>query len=437
MKNFFVVCFLLEFLFPAYASNWHALGHGTNQTVVTIYIDSVAGKLYAGGQFNFADSVHTRCIAMWDGSYWNSMAGGSRHDITIMGITKYQNKIYADGRYFTGRPDLFGGVFDGVSWDSLGYGTNGIIFQLKAINNELWVSGRFSAVDGNLCTMIATWNGATWNCLNVPFWNEVDDFELYNNGFIIGGNFFDSTGQNIDIAFYDSSSATWSPLGGGLLGGLSGIYALQIYRGDLIVGGLFTTSDGNAGNNIMKWDGSQWHDLGGGTNGEVYCLNVYKDELYIGGTFTIAGGVHTGGMAKWDGNQWKQVSTSVFDPGIIEDIQFWNDELYVGGYFWTIDGDTVNNIAKFDGPLGINNVENNLQVNLFPNPTNHIIHLQIDNSRIKEYFIKNIFGEEIYRTSTIDKRLDIDISFLKEGLYFLVLDIGGSKMIRKFVKQLD
>ncbi|MBK8585827.1 MAG: hypothetical protein IPN88_10530 [Bacteroidetes bacterium] len=42
---------------------------------------------------------------------------------------------------------------------------------------------------------------------------------------------------------------------------------------------------GNEGNHIMRWDGTTWYDVGGGTDNEIFTLNVYNDELYVGGTF--------------------------------------------------------------------------------------------------------------------------------------------------------
>ena len=66
-------------------------------------------------------------------------------------------------------------------------------------------------------------------------------------------------------------SQSWSALGSGL-----GIYnhdrvdALEIYNGELYVGGRFNIADTIPEMCIAKWNGTNWSAVGSGIVGEVY-----------------------------------------------------------------------------------------------------------------------------------------------------------------------
>ena len=57
----------------------------------------------------------------------------------------------------------------------------------------------------------------------------------------------------IDPTFSD---ANWSPLGSGLGGSFTGVYALAVSGTDLYAGGWFTTAGGTTAYYIARWNGS-------------------------------------------------------------------------------------------------------------------------------------------------------------------------------------
>ncbi|CAN5647618.1 hypothetical protein BH11BAC1_BH11BAC1_18470 [soil metagenome] len=431
-----VLFFIIEYT-SAYSTHWESLGYGFNSGAYTIFIDSTNGKLYAGGQFSEADSIPVRRIAVWDGVHWDSLAhGGTGYH---WAITKYKNKIYADGVFFQNNL-LFGGIFDGNNWDSIGRGLAGDIYQFKEINNSLWISGGFLVRgDPDSCKMLATWDGFSWNCLNIPYDDgRIEDFEFLNGTLVIGGNFFDSTNTGVDIAYFDGTR--YQTMGHRLYGGFSVIHAMTIFRGELFIAGYFTQADGNEGNHIMKWNGTQWEDVGGGTDSWILCMQVYNDELYVGGVFEYAGGVHTGNLAKWNGMQWMAVTPSIiYGQTAIFDIQFYNGALYIGGYFLTIDSVQVNHIARFTGPLTTGDFSKfNLDFSLAPNPSNSFIDISI--SSLLENIIltvKDATGRERFRLFIPREilRKEIDISELASGIYFVTLESANGKVTKKFIKQ--
>src|SRR5690606_12136446 len=85
-------------------------------------------------------------------------------------------------------------------------------------------------------------------------------------------------------------------------------------------GGDITTAGGEPVNNIARWDGSAWHDVGGGLTASVFVLvaamAIFDEDgegplppaLFVGGRFQFAGGVPVTGIARWDGDQWSEVA---------------------------------------------------------------------------------------------------------------------------------
>ena len=90
-----------------------------------------------------------------------------------------------------------------------------------------------------------------------------------------------------------SLTYTWENLGTGGPGAVNNpVRAIAISGTDVYVGGNFTDAGGVSGARyVARWDGTQWHALGGGINsGAVYAIAVSGADVYVGGSFTDAGG---------------------------------------------------------------------------------------------------------------------------------------------------
>ncbi|MBI5362663.1 MAG: hypothetical protein HZA53_05755 [Planctomycetes bacterium] len=198
---------------------------------------------------------------------------------------------------------------------------------------ELYVGGSFSETHRN---HIARWNGTSW----YAFGNGVG---------VIGGNewvasitaFDDGTGEKI----YAGGHFTLSPLGfptyynvakwngtswSELPQGPSGSSEVEAMTGwndgtgsALYVAGSLSQYVLDSNNTwtltagVIRWNGTAWHDVGGGMNNLVQCLQVWDDgsgpALYAGGWFTLAGGNTAGGVARWNGTNWGPVGSGLDD----------------------------------------------------------------------------------------------------------------------------
>ncbi len=460
----FAFCPVLQY---GFGQNWQPI---TNLDPLTydyraIYSDSIDNYLYVGGTFASINGVPMKNIARWDGVQWYTLGSGTNllsRPVEI--IARYQGEIFAGGSFLS-----MGGVYsptlarwNGTQWDSLpvqGFHESSadLVSALEVIDNELWVGGAFTYVDGQPCLGLAKWNGTSWNPIGMP--PIIENYSLINaicefqGEIYIGGGFNSYQPVNEDSVFnimrYDGTN--WKSVGGGIRGIWSEIRDMIVYNGELYVTGNFFKSHGNAGNAIQKWDGSQWSEVGGGFRGynDAYCgkgwdLHVYNNKLYAVGEMEYAGGVVASRIAIWDGLQWCGLG-SEFDGGVVSNIGFYNDSMYVLGGFWTIDSDSIYSIAQWTGGnfvdqcgnnAGIENEEDVL-INIYPNPAEEYIMLSIPNLELNievTYSIYNMLGEVVATGIITNDLFQINISNFAQGLYSMEITIDKKKINKKFLK---
>jgi hypothetical protein len=129
------------------------------------------------------------------------------------------------------------------------------------------------------------------------------------------------------------------------------VVALTIYDGDLIVGGAFA-----AGNRIARWDGSDWHPMGTGTNDAVMAFTIFEGDLIAGGHFTKAGEQTANSVARWDGTVWHPMGAGITGNASVNSLAVYEGHLIAAGGFKTVGGQEANNVARWTGsewqPMG-------------------------------------------------------------------------------------
>lgn len=181
----------------------------------------------------------------------------------------------------------------------------------------------------------------------------------------------------------------------------------------MYVGGYFSKAGGDPGDNIAKWDGTQWSEVGGGLNpSNVMALQVYKGELYAAGQINDAGGLPVTRMARWDGAQWYDAGTDFrlgdMSSGTPGTLAVFKNDLYIGGGFKTINGDTMNNIAKYDYTVGVNELQvSNCGFQVYPNPSEgkFTIVSRYVGTQVEKIEVYNILGEKVYQSANTPSHL--------------------------------
>ncbi len=447
------------------AQNW-AVTFNLDNPVSTFYEDSSSDELFFGGSFSHINNETIVGIAKWNGSSistlgcgveWDCITPGPVSTLPVNGIIRFSNQIYVIGNFTKAGNKTVNGItyWNGINWENfgtglkMGDGTHGIGIRLKIINSELYICGVFDSIEGISANSIGKYDGSNWSAVhNFPVIptdigakNRINDIAFYNNELYVCGNLNNlPIGTIFNIVKWDG--ADWVSVGGGIRGSIVFVNKMLVYNNELIVAGLFSKNDdpNNPGNNIAKWDGIQWSELGEGVDGMIHDMKVYKDTLYVCGAFKHAGGVPADGIAKWDGSKWCGFGTT-FD-NVVNTLDFYHDTLYIGGGFWTINGDSILFLAKWIGGNYVDTCGNATSVNeineeenaiiVYPNPatTTLTISGNITNAAVQVF---DISGKLLLKI--IPDANQLDISHLCSGMYFLKLTTNEGSVVRKFVKQ--
>ena len=266
-----------------------ALGTGIGTDLsYTVYdiVEGPDGAIYVCGVFENAGGVAAAdYIAKWDGSSWSALGtpltGGIGNAITYISRMAFDRSgnLYVVGN-FTTLADQIGAsyiaVWDGSSWDNVGYPTVGATFSYAwcvAVDSQdnVYIGGNFANCAGDsIADYLAKWDGSSWSAVtSTALNNEVRDLLVDN-------------------------------------------------QDNLYVTGAFTNAESAAdADYIFKYDGTAARALGTGLSSDGYSLALAPDGiLYVAGFFTSAGGVTTQYAARWNGASFTHLD--VDPPGLIQ-----------------------------------------------------------------------------------------------------------------------
>lgn len=310
-------------------SAWEPIGprFGGIVTDYKIYDDGAGERLYVCGNL-FADAQYH--VARLDGNEWTYLDAGGVYSVSEM-------IVWDDGTgpalFVTGDFETLDGVtthnciakWDGQQWHSLGAGLNapgtqiGLTLEVfdDGSGEKLYLGGTFQKVDSEPISYLARWDGSEWTGFGGGPTNTVDDLCVHNDGtgaalYAVG--FFDSAAGKAVYHVAKWDGIEWSDLDGGTNGG-SGLNSCGVFDDgtglQLYVSGQIRSASGKPMCNIAKWDGTEWHDPGGGlecgtTQGAFALLGLPPDSpfgpsLFAGGSFHQAGGQPTNFIAEYRG----------------------------------------------------------------------------------------------------------------------------------------
>lgn len=459
----FSIIFLLFICLKYKSQNWDTVpgGHFSKQLESVLY-DSVYNELLVSSKFmTHVGNINARGICSWNGTKWDSLTGGinthdnvfnpfSAHGVVLTSMS-YNNRLLVGGFFSSiGYVNTTGfAIWDGVKWDSLPKrafrdGKSVVVSNFLKKGNLIYFTGRFDTIVGQPTNGIATWDGVDFNPILLPvdpnYQGITSIVEFQNEIYIAGGMFVGGKG---DVLKYNGSN--WvSTTGGGFLGPYAGARQLIVYNNELYAAGYFEMANGNSGNNVIKWDGNQWHDVGFGTEGSYIAINkllVYHNKLWVFGGFNQVANLFTSNVAVFDGTTWCGLKDTL--DNVIVSAAIYKDTIYVGGGFWKANSDSVPYFAKLSDAnlyhqcvnvVGVNEYKNNDKIIVSPNPTTSMINItdeqnQFQNANIE---IRNYLGQVVF---TSPFTAQIDLQNLSAGMYFLTVQNRERKQTIKIIKE--
>ena len=305
-------------------SGWGPIRAGIRDQISTMQA-LADGSLLVGGEFTDVLGVPANGVARWDGQQWSSLGQGLKNTDGKMPIVRSisiarNGDAYVGGTFVQagGAPAVGLARWDGSSWTTLGGGLSNPQFldttpvwdTLLLDNEDLIVSGFFAYAGGVTVNGMARWDGSAWSAFASPPLGSAQHLAQLANGDVVIGGTFSAAGIFDGVLRWNGTD--WVQLGTGLTSSVTGYPVanalLTDSDGDLIVAGNFDGAGGLAVNNVARWDGSSWQTLGAGVPGNVASLiELPNGDLIACGREPWPVGTPTG-MWRWDGTSWSQLA---------------------------------------------------------------------------------------------------------------------------------
>lgn len=346
-------------------STWSRLGtetaNGTNTAINSVAV--LGNTVYVSGNFGQAGGLFIPRMARFSGGVWSALPGTP--DGTSQRLKRFGSRLYAMGNLTqAGSLSLsYIGQFDGSAWSGLGAGSgsgfNGEVSAVLVQGTDVYVGGKFTEVNGVRVNRIARWDGSQWHALASPtkngFNNSVETLAWYQ-GSLYAGGFFTNFINTVNTDFQLGGLARWDGSEWQTMAPYQGNFVLSLkeWNGDLYIGGSFASfSDGRTVRNVVRWNGSSFITMPfdnaffNGVNNTVRALEVYAGQLIVGGAFTQATQLPHARIAAWNGSTWSTLGSGV--DGQVNALAVYNNELIVGGAFNNAGGAPAARIARWNG----------------------------------------------------------------------------------------
>ena len=433
-------------------SNWAPAGIPFNvYSIRCLYHDAVDNTLWVGGDIRDGFESWKKVLLKYDGQVWTSYG---YFNSTILAITRFQEKIIVAGFFtqYNDTPCQKIAYLEGDEFLPLGTGSDGVIQQLEVMDESLFICGTFSYVDDAQCNMVAVYDGANWYPLEglpeVVNTDQASTIAKYGGKYWLGGNYDPIAWEETDESdIFFGQDDNWQPAAGGILGSISDVRDIEVYNGELIIGGSIYQSAGNAGNSIQLWNGSEWLELGGSLTGENFStsqfgpvedLDVYEDKLFIAGSFVNAGDIYSPYFTVWDGEKYCALGGEFTGYGGGGQLEFYNDTLYIACRD-TVDGQFVNNLAKYVGDwefdlcssVSLEEQKTN-DLHIFPNPANNNIEIQC-NEPITKVTVYDGSGHKVQEYLVNSPSFTMKIEPKSSGIYLLRIETSHHDYLRKLI----
>ncbi len=209
-------------------------------------------------------------------------------------------------------------------------------------------------------------------------------------------------------------------------------------RGKIVSGAYFTNATYPA---ISMRDGDSYGKKFGGSNGDDpdwFKIIIKKwHEGVLGNDsveFYLADFRSTNNLEDYILTNWQWVDLSTL--GNVDSLVFNMSSSDVGT--WGINTPLffcMDNFTTLDQGVNIDLSENQPKINIYPNPAQEKIYINLSNNDNKTIQLYNQLGEIEFYTSTMKTNTEIDITKLKPGIYYLLIKDKNSTYSQKIIKR--
>jgi photosystem II stability/assembly factor-like uncharacterized protein len=403
--KFFYFLFLLAFGMSAqgiYGQTWTALSSGTTENLYSVYPTTDNIAMCVGDNQILVKTIN-------QGAFWTQQLIGTSFYSRTLYFTS-QNVGYTGGSDGAATAHLIYKTSDGgLTWSLVKTGSPAAIYSINfldantgyALRSDATSSVVFKTMDG----------GVSWGTLS-----SSSSTTWMRNILAVDNNKVFCTGTGGTIRKTTDGGTTWSTTTIGT-SDLFGIAFPSTTVGYIcgFGGKLMKTIDGGATWNVLT--------IGSAANFYSIAFLDINRGFVVGANgaifYTADGGV------SWTNQSGCTTNT-------LTNVRFYNQNL---GYACGANGA----IVKYTNTIGIDEIENNYSLSVFPNPTNGILTVNFYSSKneninltIYDVLEKELFSEkDIYSNGSFTKQLDI--SQYMSGVYFVKLQNKKNSIVKKIV----
>jgi hypothetical protein len=321
LLSFTVSCILLS---TTSAQSWSNVGtfSGTSFPSVEAFTTHDNMLIAAGTFKKMAGDSTINNVAAYDGTNWYSVGNFTMTGFGVYAAASYKNELYVAGEFthVNGLPATRIARWNGSQWDSVAGGLNYLPNPSPAAMT-VYKGNLYVGVSNGL----AVWDGTSWTYIN-NVGRSIKTMIVYNDELYLGGaGTNDEFANSNGVIKYDGT--TFSGVGGGFPGG--NVLAFGIHNNELYAGGDMQVSATDSVNNIARFDGTNWVAVDQGMNSTVNGLVSTVDGLFIGGFFwkVNSTGASANRAAIWNGTGILPLP----DNGGSSKAHAYNNHIYTGG----------------------------------------------------------------------------------------------------------
>ncbi len=190
----------LYLCYTSYAQQLLPMGEGIKcqGLINSLCVDSLSGKIYAGGYFDAMNELKADNIAVWNGLSWDSLQSGVQG--AVYHLQCDNGTLYCSGNFTIDGNPLIANLasWDGSQWQVLyTIPPNGAIWCSKMYKGALYVSGSFLSIDGVNAQYIAKYQNGIWSGIGTGFNYPPDKMEIVHDTLFFGGNFTTWNGDSV------------------------------------------------------------------------------------------------------------------------------------------------------------------------------------------------------------------------------------------------
>ncbi len=439
----------------------------------TAVVDSSTNTLYLGGyfcNFNQFPFLKARSVMRYNGTTFDTLQTGIDYQDssslgTITSMQMFQNKLYVFGEFKkAGKFKGYGiGRWNGSSWDSLNFKTNGYVYLSDVYNSELYIASGFDSIGGVKITGVAKFDGTTWFDLGhpVPGGAGISAIKNYNGKLYMAG-MVTASSTNANLSYYDGNK--WTPWVGVSGDGNKAIFGMNVIDSMLYVYGRFNSIAGTNCRGLAAYNGNtnKWYGFGKGLSDSswetIYNVQKVHGDIYVTGNFytiedvtTVAGypSYMKTQIVKLVGDKWCALSEP-FD-NVVAGVVGYQNNLYAYGPFRQIGNDTLFGFVRWDGGSSTKACSSTFSVNvvdvgvseqtifgdmkIFPNPVSEVLTIELSNSTEADLnmTMTNSLGQVIIDYGSLKEKNEINLSSLGPGIYFVLVKGTNGKQIFRII----